>query len=143
MKLAYLSSCVLVSVVSGAFVFTACTVVKDDGTGQAPATPTATAAPTTASTEASPPTTMTCDDLCSKTNTVPGCATDPANIPACTEICKAMLAGSCKVQAQAELTCVAATTLKCKSSTPGDVDFGSCSGQQKDANDCFKALPSK
>ncbi len=82
---------------------------------------------------------MSCDDFCNKVNSVPGCVFDPANIPACTQICNDMQKNACKDKLQAQMMCVGGASLKCKG--PGQVDYGACSAQEKDANDCFKTLP--
>ncbi len=97
--------------------------------------------PTTAAPAPTPtpaPATMTCDDFCNKVNTVPGCATDPASIPACAELCKQLQASACKSKEEAAMLCVAGATLKCNGK---QADLGACEAQTKDANDCFKTLP--
>ena len=78
--------------------------------------------------------------FCNKVNSVPGCASDPAQIPACTELCKALQASACKSKESAAMLCVAGANLKCNGAK---ADLGACEAQTKDANDCFKTLPPK
>lgn len=114
-----------------------CTVKPAPNSGAGTGTPGPTSTtPTPAM--APPPAPMTCDDFCAKVNTVPGCATDPAQVPACAELCKQLQAGACKSKEEAAILCVAGADLKCKGN---QADLGACEAQTKDANDCFKTLP--
>ncbi|MEO7093737.1 MAG: hypothetical protein ABI175_10840, partial [Polyangiales bacterium] len=91
-------------------------------------------APTATVSSASSPKPLDCDALCTKANTVTGCATDAANVPACVDLCKRMLEGACKAQVEAELACAAKITLACK--PEGTVDWGACVAEQRAANEC-------
>jgi hypothetical protein len=104
----------------------------------APATTTAKppATPTSIASTSPPPAPLDCDTLCTKANTVTGCATDAANIPACVDLCKRMVEGACKAQVEAELACAAKLTLACK--PEGGVDWGACVAEQRAANECAK-----
>src|SRR4051812_43186785 len=115
---------ILVILAGTAVVSIAC-VKQPATTGEA--APAATAAPTPAPTAA--PTPMTCDEFCSKVNTVEGCATDPASIPACASLCKTLQSGACKSKEEAALLCVAGANLKCNGNK---VDLGACEAQAKD-----------
>jgi hypothetical protein len=118
---------------AGAAASFACVTKPAPNTGTDPA---ATTAPTPTPTAAPAP--LSCDDFCNKVNTVPGCATDPASIPACASLCKSLQASACKSKEEAALLCVAGANLKCNGAK---VDLGACEAQTKDADDCFKTLP--
>ena len=94
-------------------------------------------APVVTASAAPQPKPLDCQALCTKANTVAGCATDAANVPACVEQCTRMLAGACKAQVEAELACAAKITLACK--PEGAVDWGACVAEQRAANECARA----
>lgn len=100
-----------------------------------PPASTSVVAPPTASTPPPPPP-LTCETLCQRANQVAGCATAPANVAACTEVCTRMSAGPCKDPLAAELACAARIELACKGSA---VDWGACSTVQAEANVCVRA----